>query len=1131
MAYSETALKVYKKLYFRPGDEDDPHKVHARVAKFAACGDVELEERLTRWMDEGYMRPNTPSLMNAGYLSEPQTAACYIGDLCDDLKSILNFDMEAALIYNKGSGIGGNYGNLREIGAPLSRSGESSGPFAFLRKLAMTGWAIKSGGSSRRAAHLGMMYDHHPNIVEWIEWKSKNKDRIVVDGEEVPLFDGVNLSVAASDAFMLAAGSNKDWELKGVVDGKIKKTVKADYLLDLMAKNACECGDPGIWFIDRANKDNTIPLSGRYESTNPCLIGSTLLFDGDRLSRVSAPKNIFKSWSTGLKKVVRVSLSDGASIICTPDHLLQTYDGDWVEAGASLKKKIVRCNGGLRFYTGPVEINQNAVLFGFLFGDGYFSGRGKGLSVKLDETKEPRVADMLKSFGFHMQDSGAFYTSLSEICPSILCQSESEMIRQICQDKSLPEWLMTSEASYVASFLRGLFAANGCVIGSHRVALKTTSRNLVEQIQILLSLFGIKAYFTTNRPSEIKWSNGDYISKESFDLNIADVTSLIRFSTYIGFLEKLKSDRLSAIISIRKSSNCKMPTVVSVEDAGEKEVFDFSMMDGIPFNNANGIIVHNCGEISGLARQACSLASINLAKCVTKPHYSEHPVFDWSEFDEVVFDTTTMLDNMLDISGYPTEKYKEMAVKSRPIGVGIMGLADALILLGIPYDSMEAYEFAAKVAKRLTANVIAQSAVLAEQKGPFDYFGENEGAVLKVASNFWNENTAQFVKTRGHGLRNSQWTTIAPTGSISISADCSQGMEPLFAICYGKRISDSDEVWQFVNPVFERLYSKEPWYAKALNEIAENHGSCQGCPSVPKGVQYVFRVAHDIRWRDRIKMQAALQTGISNSISSTINLPAGTSPEEVKQIYIEAWRAGLKGITVYVDGCKSNQPVVFGGEKKEEVKPVEKERLKPLDIAPLKRGEIVERPKVLDGSTFCYRTGCGKTYISVNHLAGEIMEAFANPSAGGGCQALIRGLSTIVSMAIRGGLDPALISNKLNKIICPSCRGKEVDVKSCPAAIAKAIQEFSKEHDDWEDDDPVEDFMEGIEEPIQEEQYEAAHNMDGYEIDPSLLAVHDACSDGIHCVPAKNPCPDCGAELMPAEGCFTCRVCGFSRCS
>ena len=784
MAYSETALKVYNKLYFRNGDNDDPHNVHARVAKFAALGDEEVEKRLLRWMDEGFMRPNTPTLMNAGYLPEPQTSACFVGDLRDDLRSILQFDMEAGLIYNKGSGIGANYGNLREINAPLSRGGESSGPFAFLRKHAMTGWAIKSGGAARRAAAMGMMYDDHPDILKWIEFKATNKDRIVINGEEVPLFDGVNLSVAASDAFMQAALAGQSWELRGVVNRQVKQIVDAKKMLRLIVENACKCGDPGIWFIDRANRDNTLPSLGRIDATNPC--------------------------------------------------------------------------------------NEQAL--------------------------HPRMA--------------------------------------------------------------------------------------------------------------------------------------------------------------------------------------------------------------------CALASINLAKFVTFDGD-----FAWGLFRSVIADVTTMQDNLIDISGYPTPDYKDMAVMTRPVGIGLMGLADALVLMGMPYDSNEGIEFAGYAAKYLTREVIKTSACLAKEKGVFPAYHENRDAVLNVASRFFEafpfdsewDNDLGFVEQ--WGLRNSQWTTIAPTGSIAISADCSQGMEPLFAISYGKRISDSNEVWQFVNPVFERLYKDKPWYAKALQEIAANHGSCENCPSIPDHVKNVFVVAHDIDWQDRIKMQAALQRGISNGISSTINLPAGATPEQVEEIYIEAWRAGLKGVTVYVDGCKSNQPVVFGGEQK----PQEEEVVPVVEKAPeLKRGEIVERPKILDGSTGSYRVGCGKLYITHSYLGDVPMEVFANPSSnGGGCHANIQALGIIISTAIRAGVDENIIREKLNRISCPACKGKNVDAKSCPAAIALAMKELGPPESCWDD------------------------LMDWDAIDDEPEVAKPDLKESKHTEPTSSQvvCPDCGMALTPAEGCWTCISCGFSRCS
>ena len=709
---SNNAIAVYKKLYLASVlNETDPSEAHRRVARFAASAEPdkissqEIEKVFFQMMEKNQFRANTPTMLNAGLHPKPQTSACFVGDLQDDMYSILDFDRDAAIIYKSGSGIGGNYGMLRETNANLSTGGRSSGPFAFLRKSAMTAHAVKSGGSSRRAAHMSMMTDTHPDLLKFITIKADSDEFVILpNGQKTPLFSAMNLSVAASDALMRAIKTNGKWDLIGVVDGQVKDTLPAKWLFEQIYEAAWKNGDPGIWFIDRANADNTVPSLGRIITSNPC------------------------------------------------------------------------------------------------------------------------------------------------------------------------------------------------------------------------------------------------------------------------------------------------------------------------------------GEQNLLPRQACSLGSINAAAFVLDG------VFNWPDFQVAVKAATRFLDNCIDLSGYPTPEYERMALETRPIGLGIMGFADALILMGLKYDSNEARIFAESLAKVLTSASIAESAILARQKGAFPLFDENRTAVLDVVSKFIHEDEV-LEQIGKFGVRNSHWTTIAPTGTTSLSCDCSQGMEPLFAICYDKTLSDSREVWTFVNPIFEQKFSKYPWYPETIKKIAENHGSIAGL-DLPEEAG-VFVTAHDIHWKDRIDMQAALQKGISNAISSTINLPNSAAPSDIAQIYMYAWEKGLKGITVYRDGCKDDQPVSFGSKSK----PTEPERSKPVD-----------RPKIRSGFTHEVKTGHGKVYLTVNcDDQGRPMEIFTNGGKNGSVNAAnLEAMARLVSIALQEGVEPERLARTIENINDGTIAWdklietdeKTVPIISVPDAIGKVLRQF-----------------------------------------------------------------------------------------
>ncbi|MBI9085467.1 MAG: adenosylcobalamin-dependent ribonucleoside-diphosphate reductase [Desulfobacterales bacterium] len=724
MILSENAQNVYKRLYYSSNhQENNPTQVHRRVAAFAATGgpffrqgkvlsrdDDSLRREFFNLMENGEFRPNTPTLMNAGVVPFPQTSACFVGALADSLEAIFDFDRDAGFIYAQGSGLGGNYGLLREKDAALSTGGASSGPFAFMKKLAATAEAVKSGGRSRRAAHIAMMFDNHPDIEEFIELKN-GQDKT---------FSSMNLSVAVSDAFMDAVRKDATWDLIGVKDGKVKKTISARGLFDKIVANAHKCGDPGLWFIGRANQDNTLKAMGRITSTNPC------------------------------------------------------------------------------------------------------------------------------------------------------------------------------------------------------------------------------------------------------------------------------------------------------------------------------------GEQALLPRQACGLGAINVSKFVKTVGVGEEG-FDWAAFSKATASATVFLDACIDISGYPTQAYKDVAVATRPIGLGIMGFADALLLMGIPYAHKRARKFGHDLAKTLTRKAIETSMTIARSKGPFPLFESNKESVFEVVSRILMgepgiELLMENLKT--HGIRNSQWTTIAPTGSTSIACDCSQGMEPLFAVSYDKHLSDTGETWSFVHPLFKQWYEKEDWYESAVKLISENHGSCRGIDIIPTNVRDLWECAHDIDWKDRISMQAMLQDGISNSISSTINLPSDATPDTIASIYTIAWKSGCKGLTVYRDQSLDGQPVTFGA---------------PADAKDATPADPAEMPVLLKrriGMTHEMKTGHGKCYFTINlNTAGEPVEVFTNGAKNGSVNAAnLEAIGRLVSLALQSGTPIEKVARTLENINDGTCvwerldgddpKDRPVQITSIPDALGKILRRF-----------------------------------------------------------------------------------------
>jgi ribonucleoside-diphosphate reductase alpha chain len=384
------------------------------------------------------------------------------------------------------------------------------------------------------------------------------------------------------------------------------------------------------------------------------------------------------------------------------------------------------------------------------------------------------------------------------------------------------------------------------------------------------------------------------------------------------------------------SHACGDPGVVFLD-----RVNRFNTLPSLPIRSSNP-----CGEQFLSPYGSCNLASVNLAA-----HVNEGQI-EWAELEQTLRLTVRMLDGMLDACEYPTPEFKDVAMNTRNIGVGIMGLADTLLALNFPYDSPEGREVAGRLMEFVTRISWDESGVLAEEVKPFPMY---EDAKEKLKELWGIEKP----------VRNSQVTTIAPTGTVSISCECSSGMEPLFAIVFDKKISDTGDIMTFIHPDFQRRYQGEKWYtAELLNSLKRSGGSLQKIPNIPMDVKRLWKTAHDINWIDRLLMQAELQKFVTNSISSTVNLPNTTTLDSIQEIIQTAYEQGLKGVTIYRDGSITTQPVKFGSV-----------------VPELRR---IKRPKRVYGFTEMIKTGEGNMYVTINEMDGLPIECFIEIGKSGG---------------------------------------------------------------------------------------------------------------------------------------------------
>ena len=321
-----------------------------------------------------------------------------------------------------------------------------------------------------------------------------------------------------------------------------------------------------------------------------------------------------------------------------------------------------------------------------------------------------------------------------------------------------------------------------------------------------------------------------------------------------------------------------------------------------------------CGEQSLYPYESCNLGSINLANFVKRKADGQFE-FDWQRYEETIRKTTKFLDNVIDMNHYPVPEIDQASKESRRIGLGVMGVADLLYKLRIPYNSKEGYEFQYKLAEALTYYSMEESVELARSRGEFDLCSKTEypegkipvsGYYEKPKGEHYYDWDALISKIQKHGIRNVLTTTVAPTGTLSMIADCSNGMEPTFALVFEKRVTVGR--FFYTNKIFEQVLRENGLYSEELlAKVADNYGSVRGLKEIPEWMQNIFVTAMDIHWSDHLMAQAVWQEWIGNAIAKTINMPHDVSAEDVKAAYLLAHELGLKGITVYRDGSRHTQ--------------------------------------------------------------------------------------------------------------------------------------------------------------------------------------------------------------------------------
>jgi ribonucleoside-diphosphate reductase alpha chain len=480
-----------------------------------------------------------------------------------------------------------------------------------------------------------------------------------------------------------------------------------------------------------------------------------------------------------------------------------------------------------------------------------------------------------------------------------------------------------------------------------------------------------------------------------------------------------------------------------------------------------------CGEQPLLPFESCNLGSINLNR-VLETDEDGVKVIDYDKLRKTIHTCVHFLDNVIDANNYPLPEIDQMTKSNRKIGLGLMGFADLLIELGIPYNSEEALDLADNIMSFINKEAKIKSMELSKLKGPFPNFEKSI-----------------FYKAGLPEIRNSTTTTIAPTGTISIIANASSGIEPIFAVSYFRNVMDNDILVE-VNPHFEKIAKERGFYSNDLMRKIAEKGTIIDFEEIPEDVRKIFVTAHDITPEWHVRMQAAFQQHTDNAVSKTVNCPHDSTSKDIEEVYKLAYKLGCKGATVFRDGCRETQVLNIGSDKSED-----KEETSEPQIIPRKRG------KVTYGSTEKLITSDGTLYITVNRDEKGLCEVFCNIGKhGSDAAAWSEAVGRLISLCLRTGISLKSLVSQLRGITSRPIWQEGEQILSVPDAIGKALSRYL---------DKMGDQL-----PLTFAEYSSMPTNGHSEGEDSF----------IH----HTTCPDCGSPIEHEGGCVVCRSCGYSKC-
>lgn len=544
----------------------------------------------------------------------------------------------------------------------------------------------------------------------------------------------------------------------------------------------------------------------------------------------------------------------------------------------------------------------------------------------------------------------------------------------------------------------------------------------------------------------------------NFNISVA-VTDAFMKAVYEGGTYALINPKNAQVVATIAAVPVWEAIIKAAWESGEPGIFFIDRVNEFNPTPSLGLLEapNPCGEQPLLPYESCNLGSINLLNMCTDKG------IDYKKLYDTVGLAVRFLDNVIDVNTYPLEAIDKTTKQTRKIGLGVMGWADMLLRMSIPYNSERAIELAEEVMGDITRKAREVSMLLGEERGSFPAKDDS----------IWKD--APY-------MRNATVTTIAPTGTISMLADVSSGIEPIFGFAYTKNVMDNDK-FIYVNEILKDTLSQQGLYSKNIVDALVKTGRVSAVSQLPKSIQDIFVCAYDIEAEMHIRMQAAFQKYTDNAISKTINFKSTATLADFNEGYKLAYELGCKGVTAYRDGSREGQVLTMGTKTE----------------GPKVESSVVprERAAMTHGYTEKVNTGCGNLYVTVNYDDQGICEVFTNTGKAGGCPSQSEASARLATLALRANIDHDVIIRQLKGIRCPAAvRNKNSQCLSCPDAIAKTLMKASKN---------------------------SSQQLTMFE--PTPVPTVD---ETLGCT---SPCPECGSPIYNAEGCVMCPSCGYSKCN